>query len=77
MKVADFTDDQIVAAVPGEPLLTGGRGYHIAKRLVGHSGTDFCRALHRRLCKLESAGLVYRCPRYSAVNSIFWRQVVA
>jgi len=70
-KVRDLTDEQIVAALNRG---VGGRAYQIAYRLEGaRYTTAFCRSLHRRLRKLEAAGKVHRCPRYSAVNSIYWR----
>lgn len=70
MTIADITDDQIVAAVDrGDGC--GGRVGNIAQRLGLSLNTR--PTLHRRLVRLEAAGKVHRCPRYSAVNSIYWR----
>jgi hypothetical protein len=71
MKISDFTDEQIIAALPG-PHGSGGRAYHIARRLGFDERGALGRALYRRLCKMEAAGRVVRDPRYSAVNSIYW-----
>lgn len=65
MKIADFTDDQIVAAVHrGDHC--GGFVPHIAFRLARHVDDMALRepsalaSLRRRLLKLEVAGRVHR-----------------
>lgn len=70
MKVWNPTDEEILAAVLGKDG-RGGRTHVIAARM----GVPLMIAgLYRRLIKLERAGKVERDPRYSYVNSIYWRR---
>lgn len=76
MKVSDFTDEQILAGIDrGDGC--GGRAFRVAERLGLPLGCYTLSALYRRLCRMEKAGLVQRCPRLSYVNSIYWRVVEA
>lgn len=59
-------DSAIMAALQKEPLPT----YLLARRFKTTS-----QKMRRNLIKMERAGLVERCPRWTFVNSITWQAV--
>lgn len=63
-----MTDDDILAAV-GD----GTKTHRIVARLQPHPRATKDH-VYRRLRKLEAAGKVYRHPRFSASNSIYWKR---
>jgi hypothetical protein len=72
-RIADFTDDEIVAALDRGDYC-GGRAGHVIFRLnpsINERGINR-RAMYRRLMLLENAGRIHRDHRLSARNSIFW-----